>query len=93
MKTSFVRRFAKMGIYPKDDTVKDIERSLPPAIYKGEYAGNLFSYYAIDKGVGAYWPSSYNEWQKSDITSNDFIQRRKIAALFLKNLLKATEEP
>ena len=56
-----------------------------------EYNGNLFSYYAIDKGIGAYWPSSYNEWKTSDITSNDFIQRRKIAALFLKNLVKATE--
>lgn len=90
-KTAFVRRFAKMGIYPKDAVVKDIDRSLSPAIYKDEYNGNLFSYYAIDKGIGAYWPSSYNEWKTSDITSNDFIQRRKIAALFLKNLIKATE--
>jgi rubrerythrin len=73
-----------MGIYPKDAVVKDIDRSLSPAIYKDEYNGNLFSYYAIDKGIGAYWPSSYNEWKTSDITSNDFIQRRKIAALFLK---------
>jgi hypothetical protein len=80
-----------MGIYPKDAVVKDIDRSLSPAIYKDEYNGNLFSYYAIDKGIGAYWPSSYNEWKTSDITSNDFIQRRKIAALFLKNLIKATE--
>ena len=91
-KTGFVRRFAKMGIYPKDDVVKDIDRSLPPALYKDEYNGNLFSYYAIDKGVGAYWPSSYKEWQTCDITSNDFIQRRKIAGIFLKNLLKATED-
>ena len=91
-KTSFVRRFAKMGIYPKDDVVKDIERSMTPAIYKDEYDGNPFSYYAIDKGVGAYWPSSYEEWKTSDITSNDFIQRRKIATLFLKNLIRATEE-
>ena len=91
-KTSFVRQFAKMGIYPKDDVVKDIDRSMPPAIYKDEYNGNPFSYYAIDKGVGTYWPSSYEEWKTSDITSNDFIQRRKIANLFLKNLIKATEE-
>ena len=91
-KTSFVRRFAKMGIYPKDNTVKDIDRSMPPAIFKDEYNGNPFSYYAIDKGLGAYWPSFYNEWNTSVITSNDFIQRRKIASLFLKNLLKATKE-
>lgn len=90
-KTVFVRRFAKMGIYPKDEVVKDIDRSLPPAIYKDEYNGNLFSYYAIDKGVGAYWPSSYKDWQTCEITSNDFIQRRKIAAIFLRNLVKATE--
>lgn len=91
-KTCFVRRFAKMGIYPKDDVVKDIERSIHPAIYKDEYDGNLFSYYAIDKGVGTYWPSSYENWKTSDITGNDFIQRRKIAALFLKNLIRATED-
>ena len=90
-KTSFVRRFAKMGIYPKDNVVGDTDRSLPPAIFKDEYNGNPFSYYAIDKGLGAYWPASYNEWKTSDITTNDFIQRRKIAALFLKNLVKATE--
>ena len=91
-KTSFVRRFAKMGIYPKDDVVKDLDQSVSPAIYKDEYDGKFFSYYAIDKGVGAYWPSSYREWQTSNITTNDFIARRKIASIFLKNLLKATEE-
>lgn len=90
-KTSFVRRFAKMGIYPKDDIVKDLDRSTPPTIYKDEYDGKLFSYYAIDKGVDTYWPSSYEDWQASDITTNDFIARKKIASLFLKNLLKATE--
>jgi hypothetical protein len=92
-KTNFVKRFAKMGIYPEDDTVKDIDRSMPPTIYKDEYNGFPFSYYAIDKGVGAYWPLSYDDWRTSDITSNDFVQRRKIAALFLKNLVRATEEP
>lgn len=92
-KTTFVKRFAKMGIYPEDDTVKDIDRSMPPAIYKEEYKGFSFSYYAIDKGVGAYWPSSYDDWKTSDITSNDFVQRRKIATLFLKNLVRATKEP
>lgn len=90
-KTSFVKRFAKMGIYPKDDTVKDFDPSVPPAIYKDEYNGKPFSYYAIDKGLGPYWPTSYQDWQTSDIATNDFIQRRKIANLFLKNLLKATE--
>ena len=90
-KTVFVRRFAKMGIYPKDDVLKYIDRTVPPAIYKDEYNGNPFSYYAIDKGVGAYWPVSYDEWKTSDITTNDFLQRRNIAALFLKNLVKATE--
>ena len=80
-----------MGIYPKDNVVGDIDRSLPPAIFIDEYNGNPFSYYAIDKGLGAYWPASYNEWKTSDITTNDFIQRRKIATLFLKNLVKATE--
>ncbi len=91
-KTNFVRRFAQMGIYPKDNVVDDIERTISPTIYKDDYNGNPFSYYAIDKGVNPYWPSSYKDWQKCDITSNDFIQRRKIAALFLKNLLKVTEE-
>ena len=91
MKTTFVRRFVKMGIYPKDDIVKDTECSQPPSIYKDEYNGYPFSYYAIDKGIGAYWPSTYNEWKISDITTNDFIQRRNIAALFLRNLVKATE--
>ena len=90
-KTSFVRRFAKMGIYPKDNIVKDITHDAPPAIYKEEYYGKPFSYYAIDKGLDPYWPASYREWQTSDIATNDFTQRRKIAALFLKNLLKATE--
>ena len=90
-KTSFVRRFAKMGIYPKDDVTKDIDRSISPAIYKDEYKGFLFSYYAIDKGVDAYWPASYEDWKTSDIITNDFIQRRKIAAIFLRNLVKATE--
>jgi hypothetical protein len=91
-KTSFVRRFATMGIYPKDNAVKDIVRSSPPTIYKDEYYGYLFSYSAIDKGVNTYWPSSFIEWQKSDITTNDFIARKKIASLFLENLIKATEE-
>ena len=90
-KTNFVRRFAKMGIYPKDNIVKDLDRSLSPAIYKDEYNGNPFSYYAIDKGVGAYWPISYDDWKTSEITTADFIQRKKIATLFLKNLVKATE--
>ena len=92
VKTGFVRRFAKMGIYPKDNIVKDIDRNTPPAIYKDEFNGFLFSYYAIEKGVDTYWPSSYNDWTTSDITSKDFIQRRNIAALFLKNLTRVTEE-
>ncbi len=91
-KTKFVKRFARMGIYPNDNVVKDIDRPCPPAISKDEYCGFVFSYYAIDKGVGPYWPSSFIEWQKSDRTTNDFIARKKIAALFLKNLVKATGE-
>ncbi len=91
-KTTFVKRFAKMGIYPEDDIVKNIDHTVPPTIYKNEYNGLPFSYYAIDKGVNAYWPPSYKEWETCDENSNDFIARRKIAVLFLKKLIQATEE-
>lgn len=89
-KADFVRRFARMGIYPKDNIIK-VDRYPNPAIYQDEYNGHPFSYQAIQKGVNAYWPDSYEEWKKSDITSNDFVARKNIADCFCKNLLKAAK--
>ena len=89
-KTKFVERFARMCIYPKDSVVQ-VERSAPPALYQDDYCGHPFSYQAIQKGVDAYWPASYQDWKTSDITTNDFIARRNIAATFLRNLVRATE--
>jgi len=89
-KTTFVERFARMGIYPTDSVVT-VDRSIPPAIYKDEYNDLFCSYSAIDKGVDTYWPLSYEDWQTSNITTKDFIQRRDIAGFFLKNLVKVTE--
>lgn len=91
-KTKFAERFARMGIYPKDNTVK-VDRSAPPAIFLDEYCGHQFSYQAIVKGLDPYWPSSYQDWKMSNITTNDFIARRKIAETFLRNLVEATMEP
>lgn len=91
-KTDFVKRFARMGIYPKDNSVKDFERNMPPAIRRTEWCEHQFSYQAIQKGVNPNWPSTYYEWKKSELANRDFTDRRDIAALFLKNLVNATEQ-
>lgn len=89
-KTKYVERFARMSIYPKDSIVK-VDRFAPPALYQDDYCGHPFSYQAIVKGLDTYWPTSFREWKTSEITTKDFLARRKIAEIFLRNLVRATE--
>ena len=87
-KADFVRRFARMGIYPDDNIIK-IERSMPPSIRGDEWHGHPFTYQSLQKGVPSSWPKHYNNWMKSDIKTRNFIARREIASTFLANLRDA----
>ena len=87
-KTEFVKRFARMGIYPKDNKVA-VERPLPPAIRGTEWCDHQFSYQAIQKGVKLDWPDTYYGWMNSDTQENDFLDRLSIAKIFKDNLIKA----
>ena len=91
VKTDFVRRMARMRIYPKDNIVEITNRSVP-AIYQDEYHGHPFSYQAVQRGCPNDWPQHYREWRNSDIPSNDFSDRKAIAAIFRDNLIKAMKE-
>lgn len=88
-KTDFVRRFARMGIYPTDSTVKEIERTQSPAIHDEEWQGHRFSYQAIQKGIGIGWPQTYAGWKTYDTPNRDFAERLAIANTFLTLLKKA----
>ena len=92
-KADFVRRMARMGVYPNDDYPKDLVRSMPPAIRGKEWYGHQFSYQAIQKGIKTSWPDAYYGWQNSDIQDRDFLDRRCVAKIFKANLLKAVKEP
>ena len=84
--SDFVKRFDKMGIYPTDDVVKGIERRTIPAISVQEYYDHKFSYQALQKGIGTNWPEKYIGWMNSHKEDHDFINRKKIATIFYKNL-------
>lgn len=90
-KTAFVRRFARMGVYPKDNTVKNLDHALPPAIRGTEWHDHPFSYQAIQKGVSPEWPQTYYGWLNSDIEDRNFTDRREIAKTFKENLIKAVK--
>lgn len=91
-KTDFVRRMARMGIYPKDDKPKDLKRLVPPSIRGTEWYDHPFNYQAVQKGVKPSWPDSYFGWQNSEIQDRDFLDRRTIAKTFKSNLFKALKE-
>ncbi len=88
----FVRKMASMGIYPKDNKPEDINRSMPPSITGDEWCGHPFSYQAVQKGIKADWPKDYQGWMNSDRKDRDFIDRRKCAATFKANLIKAVNQ-
>ena len=90
--TDFVRRMARMGIYPKDNKPSDIEYSIPPSIQGDEWCDHKFSYQAVQKGVKIEWPDTYFGWQNSEIQDRDFIDRCRIAKIFRENLLKAVNK-
>jgi hypothetical protein len=90
-KADFVRRMARMGVYPKDNYPKNLEHSMPPAIRGTEWHDHQFSYQAIQKGVSPDWPDTYYGWMNSDIQDRDFLDRRSIAKIFKDNLLKAVK--
>lgn len=92
VKTEFVRRMARMGVYTKDNYVKDLVRSMPPAIRGTEWHDHQFSYQAIQKGVSPNWPDTYFGWMNSDIQDRDFLDRRSIAKIFKDNLVKAVNQ-
>ena len=87
--TDFVRRMARMGIYPKDNNPNDIDYSIPPSIKRDEWCGHQFSYQAVQKGMKNDWPDTYLGWQNSDIQDRDFCDRLDIAKIFRENLLIA----
>ena len=91
-KADFVRRMARMGVYPKDNYQKNLEHSMPPVIRGTEWYDHQFSYQAIQKGVSPDWPDTYYGWMNSDIQDRDFIDRRSIAKTFKANLLKAVNQ-
>ena len=91
VKTDFVRRMARLRIYPKDDIVEIADR-LTPAIYQKEYNGHPFSYQAVQKGCPKEWPDHYFEWKDREISTKDFSDRKRIAAIFRDNLIKAMKE-
>lgn len=86
--SNFVRRFDDMGIYPTDDFVKGIKRCGRPTISVYEYNNHRFSYQALQKGLNSRWPQTYMGWMNSNMTDNNFINRRNIATIFY-NILKA----
>lgn len=88
----FVRRFARMGIYPSDDSVKDLDHSVAPTIRGTEWFDHKFSYQAIQKGIKADWPKTYYGWLNSDITTRDFMDRRDAAKLFKANLIMTVKD-
>lgn len=90
-KADFVRRFARMGIYPDDSFVK-IERSMPPTIRGTEWCGHVFSYQAIVKGCPDGWPQTYKGWKISNINSRDFIARFEIATTFLHIIIETPKK-
>lgn len=91
VKTKFVTKLADLRIYPKDNYVI-IKDRLTPSIYQDEYHGHPFSYQAVQRGCPFNWPATYDAWKNSMIQTNDFSDRKTIAALFLNNLIKATKE-
>ena len=88
VKAVFVRRMARMGIYPEDNIVNGIERSIRPQIRGDEWCNHSFTYQAIVKGVSNLWPKTYKEWMISDLKDRDFIARREIATIFFNNLIE-----
>ena len=92
-KSDFVRRFARMGVYPKDNTINP-PHEIPATIVGTEWHDHRFSYEAVKKGCPSTsdWPATYYEWMKSDIRTQDFIDRRNIATKFLNNLRIAVAE-
>lgn len=91
VKTEFVKRMARLRIYPKDDIVKITDR-MSPAIYQNEYHGHPFSYQAVQRGCPKEWPDHYFEWKDSETSTKDFSDRKRIAAIFRDNLIKAIKE-
>lgn len=87
-KADFVRRMARMGVYPKDNYPKKLDHSMPPAIRGTEWHDHQFSYQAIQKGVSPNWPDTYYGWLNSDIQDRDFLDRQSIAKIFKDNLIK-----
>jgi hypothetical protein len=83
---------AKMGIYPKDNYPKDIDRSMPPSIKGDEWCSHPFSYQSVQKGIKDDWPKDYRGWVNSDREDRDFIDRRNSAATFKTNLIKAVNQ-
>ena len=91
-KADFVRRMARMGVYPKDNYPKKLDHSMPPAIRGTEWHDHQFSYQAIQKGVSPDWPDTYYGWMNSDIQDRDFLDRRSAAKIFKDNLIKAVNQ-
>lgn len=91
VKTKFVERMAQMGVYPQDNVVR-VDHVADTAIKGTEWYEHRFSYLALQRGVKPSWPKTWNEWLNSEIQTNDFIARRDIAKLILKNLRRAIEE-
>lgn len=87
-KADFVRRMARMGVYPKDNYPKKLDHSMPPTIRGTEWHDHQFSYQAIQKGVSPNWPDTYYGWLNSDIQDRDFLDRQSIAKIFKDNLIK-----
>ena len=95
--SDFVRRMARMGVYPKDNVVKnsdgtELSRPIPPAIRGTEWCDHPFSYQALQKGINRDWPKTYVGWQMNDSQTQDFLDRRDAAKLFRENLLRAAKE-
>lgn len=49
--SDFVRRMARMGIYPKDNKPENVVRSMPIAISDKDLCGHPFSYQAVQRGL------------------------------------------
>lgn len=91
-KAEFVRRFAQMGIYAKDDTVKGVDYRQLPAIKKEEYGSYQFSYQSIEKGIKSDWPPKWMNWKLSEMDDRAFKSRKNIAQIFLNELIIVTEK-
>ncbi len=85
-KTSFIKRMAQMGVYPKDDQI-EVTRNVPPIMRTEDYKGHQISYQAVQKGCPSEWPESYNNWFNCNISTSDFRNRKNIATSFLNNLI------